>query len=167
VNYSICAEAEAWPFADFMAEVLGVLDAQPVARVAVDLRANSGGDSRILEPLIAALAERQDVNQTGHLFVLIGPRTYSSALLNTIQFRQDTAALLVGEPTGGEPNHYGELQSFTLPHSGLSVFYSTKHFVYLEGDDSSALEPDQLIPLNAADLFAGHDPVLEAIFGWK
>jgi len=167
VNYAICAEAEGWPFADFMAEVLSVLDAQPVTRVAVDLRFNSGGDSRILEPLIDALAQRPAINQPGHLFVLIGPHTYSSALLNAIQFRQRTAALLVGEPTGGEPNHYGELQSFTLPHSGLQVFYSTKHFVYLEGDDSSALAPDRLIPLNAADLFAGRDPVLEAIFGWK
>lgn len=167
VNYAICAEAESWPFADFMAEVLGVLDAQPVARVAVDLRANSGGDSRILEPLIEALAQRQDVNQTGHLFVLIGPRTYSSALLNAIQFRQRTAALLIGEPTGGEPNHYGEIQEFTLPNSGLSVFYSTKYFVYLEGDHSSALEPDRLIPFTAADLFAGRDPVLDAVLAWE
>jgi len=167
VNYAICAEAEGWPFADFLAEVLGVLDAQPVTRVAVDLRSNSGGDSRILEPLIEALSQRPAINRPGHLFVLIGPRTYSSALLNAIQFRQRTAALLVGEPTGGEPNHYGELQSFTLPHSGLQVFYSTKHFVYLEGDTSSALDPDRLIPLTAADLFAGHDPVLEAIFAWE
>ena len=167
IGYAICAEAESWPFADFMADALAVLDSQPVERVVIDLRANSGGDSRILEPLIEALAQRDDMNQPGRLFVLIGPRTYSSAILNAIQFRQRTAAILVGEPTGGEPNHYGEIKEFTLPNSGLRVFYSTKRFVYIEGDDSSALEPDRLVPLTAADLFAGRDPVLEAVIAWE
>jgi hypothetical protein len=99
--------------------------------------------------------------------VLIGPRTFSSAVLNAIQFRQRTAAILVGEPTGGEPNHYGEVKSFTLPNSGLSVYYSTRRFVYIEGDASSALEPDRVVPLMAADLLAGRDPVLEAVIAWQ
>jgi hypothetical protein len=167
IDYAICAEAQSWPFADFMAEALGVLDAQPVARVVIDLRANSGGDSTLLEPLIDALAQRPDINQPGHLFVLIGPRTFSSAVLNAIQFRQRTAAILVGEPTGGEPNHYGEVKSFTLPNSSLSVYYSTRRFVYIEGDTSSALEPDRVVSLMAADLLAGHDPVLEGVIAWQ
>ena len=68
---------------------------------------------------------------------------------------------------GSEPNHYGEIKSFTLPNSGLSVYYSTKQFVYIEGDHSSALEPDQVVPLTAADLLAGRDPVLAAAVAWK
>ena len=167
IDYAICAEAQSWPFADFMAGALDVLDAQPVQRVVIDLRANSGGDSRLLEPLIETLAQRADVNQPGHLFVLIGPRTFSSAVLNAIQFRQRTAAILIGEPTGGEPNHYGEVKSFTLPNSGLNVYYSTRLFVYIEGDTSSALEPDQMVPLMAADLLTGRDPVLEAALAWQ
>jgi hypothetical protein len=167
IDYAICTEAASWPFADFMAGALAVLDAQPVERVVVDLRANSGGDSTLLEPLIDALAQRANINRAGHLFVLIGPRTFSSAVLNAIQFKQRTAAILLGEPTGSEPNHYGEVQSFTLPNSGLSVYYSTKQFVYIEGDHSSALQPDQVVPLTAADLLAGRDPVLAAAVAWK
>jgi hypothetical protein len=47
------------------------------------------------------------------------------------------------------------------------VYYSTKRFVYIEGDTSSALEPDRLVPLIAADLLAGRDPVLEAAVAWQ
>ena len=42
--------------------------------------------------------------------------------------QNDTEAIFIGEPTGGRPNHFGEVKSFNLPNSGLSVRYSTKYF---------------------------------------
>jgi hypothetical protein len=163
IAYAICAEAADYPFANFLAEVTTLINAQPIDRVVIDLRANTGGDSRILEPLIDTLAGYDTINQPGHLYVLIGPKTYSSAVLNAIQFQQRTHALLAGEPTGSKPNHYGEIQTLTLPNSGLQVIYSTKYHRYIEDDTAPALMPDLLIPLNAADFLAGRDPVLEAV----
>ena len=35
-------------------------------------------------------------------------------------------ATLVGEPTGGKPNAYGDVRTFSLPNSRLVIRYSTK-----------------------------------------
>ncbi len=54
---------------------------------------------------------------------------------NAILFKQlQTNPILVGEPTGGKPNSYGEISSFLLPNSGLVVNYSTKYFEQVSGD---------------------------------
>jgi hypothetical protein len=97
--------------------------------------------------------------------VLIGPRTASSALLNAIQLRRSTAAILVGQPTGHKPNAYGEIKTFELPNCGLPVSYSTKLFQTVEGDPP-ALMPDIHVAVSSVDYFAGHDPVLEAVLAY-
>ena len=38
-----------------------------------------------------------------------------------LSLKEKAGALLVGEPTGGKPSHFGEVKSFELPVSGLSV----------------------------------------------
>ncbi len=94
--------------------------------------------------------------------MLIGRGTFSSALLNAMELKDQTQATLAGEPTGGKPNHFGEVRTFTLPHSGLTVFHSTKYFVRVPGNPLS-LEPDRRIPITFKDFEAGTDPVLEAV----
>jgi hypothetical protein len=87
-------------------------------------------------------------------------------MLNAINFRQlGTNPILMGEPTGGKPNSYGEIKSFPLPNSGLNVWYSTKFFQMAPGDPPS-LSPDILIELTGMDYFAGRDPVLEAVLAY-
>ena len=44
--------------------------------------------------------------------LLIGRATFSSAQMNAQQFRDRTKAILVGEPTGQKPNHFGEIKNF-------------------------------------------------------
>src|SRR5436309_2866026 len=55
-------------------------------------------------------------------------RTYSAALLNALEIRTIPIVTFVGEPTGGRPNSYGQVQSFALPNSGLIVSYSSQYF---------------------------------------
>ena len=97
--------------------------------------------------------------------MLIGRRTFSSAILNALDMKKQTAALFAGEPTGGKPNHYGEVQSFKLPRSGLAVTYSVKYFKVIDGDPDS-LVPDIRVPLNFAEFRAGKDPVLERVLAY-
>jgi C-terminal processing protease CtpA/Prc len=94
--------------------------------------------------------------------VVINRGTFSSAMLNAIQLDDQTNATLLGEPTGGKPNSYGEILSFPLPHFGLSVVYSTKYFELRPGSDAPSVFPHVAIPLTASDYFAGIDPVLSA-----
>ncbi len=163
LQYNRCQEMASLPFADFATDVLSFADASKPSRVVIDLRLNGGGNSTITSPLISGLAERPAINDKGHLFVIIGRSTFSSAVLNALQLMNNTAAIFVGEPSGGRPNHYGEVKQFALPFSGLQVSYSTKYFSYLQGEDPVSLVPDVLVQLSSADYFSGKDPVLDAV----
>jgi C-terminal processing protease CtpA/Prc len=79
---------------------------------------------------------------------------------NAQELRDGARARLIGEPTGGKPNSYGEVRIFGLPRSGLAVFHSTQYSRAVEGDPP-AVEPDVLVPFTSADAFAGADPALE------
>jgi hypothetical protein len=161
LGYESCRADPERPFADFVASLLAEADAAPVARLVIDVRRNSGGDSGVAQPLLDALEDRPDLAGAGRLYVLIGHRTYSSAMLNAWELRERLGAVLVGESTGGRPNAYGELRSFRLPNSGLQVTYSTKRFVLLPGPGET-LAPDILAPLTSRDWLAGRDVALAA-----
>jgi hypothetical protein len=82
--------------------------------------------------------------------------------MNAIELRSGTKSILLGEPTGGMPNHYGEVRSFQLPNSGLRVQYFTRYFTNLPGSNAPSLAPDLSYPITWADLLAGADPAVEA-----
>lgn len=160
--YDRCAEVPDSPLGELLTELLSVVDELHADRLVIDLRRNQGGDSSVLSRHLARLAAHPRLGRPGGVVALIGPRTYSSGMMNALQLRTALGARLVGQPTGGRPNSYGELRSFRLPRSGLRVFYSTKYFPQLEGEDPPSLEPDEHVAPSSEDLFGGRDPVLEA-----
>ena len=113
----------------------------------------------MIGPLKSGLRARQALRS--NVYVLIGPRTFSSAQMAAVEFRHDLHATLVGEATGEKLNGYGEIRVLKLPNSGLSMQYSTKYF-RLGQEDGSALEPDVKAAATLGDALAGRDPVLEA-----
>lgn len=161
IQYNRCQNADDLPFDQFAAQALTFIDEHKPAAVIIDLRNNGGGNSSIAAPLIEGLAQRAAINHADRLFVLISRRTFSSALLNALDLQMKTNATLVGEPTGGKPNHFGEVRSFTLTHSGLRVFHSTRYFQVVS-DDPDSLNPDVAIPVRAADYISGKDAAFDA-----
>jgi hypothetical protein len=161
-HYFRCADDPANPFANFSREMFAFIDANPVQRVVIDLRFNGGGNSTVIDPFMEALRSRPALNSESSLFVLIGRGTFSSAMQNAIDFDTQTNARLIGEPTGGTPNGYGEVREFTLPNSGLIVQYSTRFFANAPGYAGDAYAPNWQIVLTWDDLLAGRDPALEA-----
>jgi len=162
VQYNVCAEQQGKPFAPFVDEVFALIDRHQVARMVLDVRYNGGGNEAVLAPFIAALKARPTINAAGKFFVIIGRGTYSSALQNAITLRRETKAMLVGEPTGGKPNHYGEVRTFHLPNIGLLVQYSTRYWHNYPDGDPLTLEPDIRAVVTMGDLLAGRDPALAA-----
>jgi hypothetical protein len=160
IQYNKCHDAPAKPMKDFAGTVFAFADSNPVQRVVVDLRFNSGGDSEVINPLLASLRSRPVLCAKGHLYALIGHRTYSSAMITAERLRDNLHAILVGEATGGKPNHYGQAASFGLPHSKLVVHYSTKHLGAIMGD-APAVEPDIPVPRTLTDFVAGRDRALD------
>jgi C-terminal processing protease CtpA/Prc len=162
IQYNKCQDDPQKSFATFIRELFAFSDTQPVQRVIVDLRFNGGGNSAIVQPLLDGLKSRPALHAAGQLYVLIGGGTFSSGMMAAIDFQQKLQALLVGRPTGGKPNCYGEVKSLELPNSKLTVQYSLKHFRLLSKSDPSSLEPDILVPITLHDFLAGRDPDLEA-----
>jgi hypothetical protein len=161
-QYNQCANAPGYPVSAFQEDVEKLLKEHAAAPLVMDLRNNSGGNSALLDPLIEKLAAMPRFQSPGSLFVIVGRRTFSSGLLNAIDLRDKAKAIVVGEPTGGKPNCYGEVQSFELPNSGLPVSYSTKFFRTTDHGTPS-LMPDLPAELSYADFAAGVDPAMEAI----
>lgn len=93
--------------------------------------------------------------------VIIGRETFSSGILYALQFKERLEAKLYGEPTGGKPSHYGDIQNMVLPNSKLNISYSTKYFSSnINGD---TLNPDYEVELSIEDYIIGSDPVLQKI----
>lgn len=170
--YDTCSDQKDKTVAQLTEETLKALDGQlaqkpaTVERVVVDFRRNGGGNSALFMAMIDALRQREPINQPGRLFGLIGRRTFSSAVMNAWQLKRVTRCVLVGEPTGGTPNGYGEVRKFTLPNSRLTVQYSTKLW-NLTGDTSDAVYPDVTIEPDAAAFFSSRDPVLDRAIQYK
>jgi hypothetical protein len=164
-QYNVCRDTPGRPFGAFVKEMFAAADAAGVERIIVDLRLNGGGNSAVFQPFKTALNAHPALNQKGKIFVLIGRRTFSSALINAVEMKLETPALLAGEPTGGKPNHFGEVRTFKLPGSGWIVSYSTNYFKEVDGDPLS-LEPDILVRVDFADQLSGRDPVLEAALSY-
>jgi hypothetical protein len=138
-----------------------LVDENPTKRLVIDLRQNGGGDFFVgRKHLIEPVKERPQINQKGKLFVLVGRRTFSAAMVNAIDFRKDTQAILVGEPIGERPNSYSENDEMTLPNSRVVVSYSTRYYQFVD-EDVPAVVPDQRIDPTWADFEAGRDPVLD------
>lgn len=160
-QYNACADdARVGPFARFAASTLAFADQHPVDRFVIDLRSNGGGDSRIIAPLIDGLAQRPAL--AGRVFVLIGRETFSSGMLNAIELKERLGATLVGTPTGGNPNGWGEVKSFELPYSHWKGQYSTKRFSNARYTGST-VPPDVAVRVTSDDWFSGRDPAIDAV----
>lgn len=164
LQYNTCQEAEDLPMAEFVELTSDALCAGQYTKVILDLRYNTGGDSRIFEPMIEKLGELKE-QQGFQVYVLIGRNTFSSAIINSIQAQEALDAVLVGEQTSGSVNGYGELQSFQLKNTPIQVYYSTKYFELIPGYDKDSLYPDQPVAQTYADYVAGVDPEVQAVLG--
>lgn len=161
IAYNRCREAPDLPMADFVAFIMRKSDELDAQRIIIDMRWNGGGDETVIWPLWKALEGSERFANKGDIIGLISRQTFSSAMSNSQQLRENCGAILIGEPTGGKPNHFGALSSFTLPNSGIVIRHSTRWFQKVEGDPD-AVTPDVLVPLRSEPLFAGIDETLDA-----
>ncbi len=165
IKYNACTESPQMSFDSFTNNIKNIIDSNQVKKVVVDIRNNEGGNSSIINPLLWYL-EDSLFNQKGKLFLITGRSTFSSALLNAISFKKYTNCILVGEPTGGKPNSFGEIGTFSLPNSGIYVSYCTKYFQTISGDPVS-LFPDYDIEISFNDYINCFDPVLNFILSYN
>jgi len=160
ILYNSCSNNLEQSFSDFIIEQYSAINIKTIDKVVVDLRNNGGGDSRVIKPLYNLLESELSNSQ---LYVIIGPKTFSSALMNAVDLSNKYDGILIGNPTGGKPNHYGEVKHIQLP-TGNSIYWSIKYFTMIPGDNSDSLYPDVSIDITSEDYFSLKDPILNKIF---
>ncbi len=141
-------------------KVFNLISSKEVDKLVIDLRFNSGGDSSQGTKFAEELSRYKDQFET---YVIIGADTFSSAIINALDFKKQLDAYFIGTATMGKPNHYGEVRSFKLPNTGLKVSYSTNYFTLLKDSDPDSLYPDITVETSFQDFINGEDTAFEMI----
>ncbi len=149
-------------------QMLAELQRRHPKKLVIDMRSNLGGDYTVGEKyVIQPIRKLTNINQNGHLFVLISAYTFSAGMSNAAQFKLETNCILVGQAIGERPNSYQEAREFRLPNSRLIVRASTQYYEFLKGSQENVLRPDKKIPRTWNDYKAGRDAPLEWIEQYK
>lgn len=162
-KYNVCRDMSSTDLITFSKRIIQFIEEHIVEKFIIDLRNNFGGNSSLLEPLMDYVKQCEKINKKGNLFVIIGRETFSSALLNVLYLKENSSAIFIGEPTGGKPNCYGELQRLILKNSGLTVCYSTMYYKIIEDDTLLSFLPDVNISITVQNYINNQDPCLEYI----
>ncbi|MDP9204624.1 MAG: hypothetical protein M3P12_04085 [Gemmatimonadota bacterium] len=65
------------PIRAFVQRMFKTADSVNARRLVIDLRSVTGGDARLLAPLIRGVVTRERFVQVGGLYVVVGPRSFS------------------------------------------------------------------------------------------
>jgi tetratricopeptide (TPR) repeat protein len=135
----------------------------------LDIRNNSGGNNYLNRPIFYGLVKRADtIAKRGTFFAIIGRETFSAAQNLANQIDTHTEAILVGEPTGGSPNHFGDPLPMRLPNSKLQVGLSSVWWQDLDPRDFRPwIAPTIAAEPSSSDDRLGRDPALDAILAYS
>jgi hypothetical protein len=161
-------------FREFGDSLLAFAAGHPVERTVIDLRFNSGGDLEVAKPFLRRLAADAGIDRPGHLFVVVGPCTFSAGLYHAAQLAEFSHAEFVGEPPGDRLDYWAEGGEIVLPNSGAAIWYSngfhrysTKEYPanrpYYEELRIQDLRLELATPLTSRDYFMGRDPALRSL----
>lgn len=101
---------------------------------------------------------------TGEVIVLVGPATYSAAIVFATAVKDHQFGVLAGQSTGGYANQSAQGNLFNLPHSQLRAYVATRLLVRPDGDAKvSVVVPDIAVDYSLADQQKGIDTVLQHV----
>lgn len=147
---------------EFAVDLKTLLSRKEARKVIIDLRNNGGGDFFVGLQLAWALILVDNLDWLNGVYVLIGPKTFSAAMSNAVQYRQLLNAQLIGEPTGANPVGYQDADTFELPNSGWTLMYSKRLYRFQE-TPTSGVQPDKFVAPDWKLLIQGKDNQLEWI----
>jgi hypothetical protein len=145
------------------------LDSTSADALVIDLRMGDGGHMELYKPLIDGIIKRDAINKRGHLFVIIGRRTFAAGQGLANELAAGTEAILVGEPSGSKPKFLtGGGNFFELPYSQLVVHASDEYISGAHsGDKRKWLAPDLVALMQSDDFRVNRDPSMEAVRAYR
>ncbi len=166
--FNSCENDTAEPFIDFINKLWQAVTIEKPEKLIIDLRNNLGGTNSYLQPLIHGIIRHDEINQVGHLFVLISRKTFSAALHCATGIERNASPIFVGEPTGAAPNHYADAAFYELPNSRLLVMVST--LFWQNGwpwDAREWIDPEIKVAVDSKEYFSGEDKALQNVFDFS
>jgi hypothetical protein len=155
IQYNSCEDIEKAE----IQKIVDHIDKQRPRYVVVDFRNNYGGSSLILDPLTEYLYKNQDD------FIpvaFVSDKTYSSALINTLNLMDSKNAVSLGTTTSGAPTKFGQAAEVCdLPNSGIRVQISTKYFEEKGYKYGEPYTPTIEVPHTVKNYLNGVDSVWE------
>ena len=98
----------------------------------------------------------------GSIYLLIAKPTFSAASNFAAAVKYFEIGTLIGQETGGQKDHYGQILPIQLPNSGLDGQVSTAHFITVGGmEDGGGVTPDYKVKQKPEDTAKGVDTVLQ------
>jgi hypothetical protein len=166
--FNRCENDPAQPFSDFIKNLWTEVEVNKPEKLIIDLRNNIGGTNDYLQPLIHGIICHDEINKTGHLFVLISRKTFSAALHCATWIERNSEPVFVGEPTGAAPNHNADPKIYELPNSKLLLLVSTAYWQNgLPGDKREWIEPGIKMEPDSQEYFNGQDKAMEYILNYN
>lgn len=136
--------------------------ADAVDKLVIDLRYNDGGNAREIIPFVNEIIRHDALNRRGRLFVLVGERTYSAAVIFLTELVVHTNAIVLGDPPACPFNLFSDaLSRGRLPNSGFELMVASRQIDNAWSPDTVYYPPDIPAPFSSQDYFAGRDPALE------
>lgn len=170
LQFNAVAEMENEPWNDFLKKIENSVNEQSFDRFIIDLRNNTGGVVSMLHPLANLIKENNKINQEGKLFILIGRKTFSAAVLLTSMLEKNTKAIFVGEPTSQAPNQRGAgaPQLIKLPNSKQEYYISTKFFyASFDMDKRTTITPHIQVKYTIDDYLKNNDIIFDEILNYE
>lgn len=98
----------------------------------------------------------------GNVYLLIGPYTYSAAIVMATAVQDCGIGTLVGEETAGFANQTGQMNFFNLPNSRLLSFSPTRLMLRPSGAEGlRGVVPDYVVAQSGEQLRIGKDAALD------
>ncbi len=169
IQMNSCTENDSLKFDDLQQTIIAETRKSKLQKLVIDLRRNVGGNSRLTYPLIYALMDYENQVENGQIFIITGRWTLSASIVFIDEIKKFCNPIIIGEPTGAGPNLFGENSyNLKLPHSGLSVSYSSEWF-QAAGPFVNApwIAPDIYTPIKSWDYFNLRQPILNEIIDYK
>jgi tetratricopeptide (TPR) repeat protein len=166
-QFNLVVNSQTETLQQFLDRLFKFIDDRGIEKLIIDMRWNNGGNTLLMQPLINGLIQREKLNQTGKLFVIVGRYTYSAAINVAAALNANTNAILVGEPTPTGPNFIGESNIITLPYSKLRVSISDLYWQNTWTMDTRTwLAPLLYVPVTFEAYKTKRDPALETIIAY-
>jgi len=155
IEYRKCINHEDYPFSQMVEEIREVSDCKKVKKYILDLRGNTGGSSKIIEPL------ENFIEETGlQGIVLINNEVFSSGRFAAADFKEKFQTLLVGESTGGAARSYGYNKILKVKDKNFCCSIRLWDFSHIFGYTGS-IKPDIEVKTTIKDIENKYDRVLD------